>query len=80
MAINWQPIETAPKCGRRILLKYPVDILVNIKVVFGHYELDKLSYTPKPHFTHDLRELCGARATRQNQPNAWSDDANESLS
>ena len=75
MTINWQPIETAPKCGRRILLKYAK----NFPVVFGHWNEDKYSYKPKAYFSNDRERLYGVRETRANQPIAWSDDANESL-
>ena len=80
MTINWQPIETAPKCGRRILLRYAVPLFTGVSTIFGKWEEDKFAYKPKPHFTHDLRELYGAKNTRANQPIAWSDDANESQS
>lgn len=64
---GWQPIETAPKDGTRIMLfcsgKYGA--------VFGHWNKDQYSKKPRPYWTNDKEQLWGVYDTRANQPTHW---------
>lgn len=65
---TWQPIETAPK-DRRILLLCP-----QRGMVMGHFNenlSDRANYKPKPYWTNDKVNLFGVIATRADQPTHW---------
>lgn len=66
----WQPIETAPKDGTRILLLYPNDVYQGI-ITVGQWYADKYSRrTPKPYWNSDL-QLEGVRWHQEYSPIAW---------
>jgi len=66
---EWQPIETAPK-DRRILLLCP-----KRGMVMGKWDKDvshqRRSYVSLPYWTNDQSVLFGVLATRADQPTHW---------
>lgn len=66
-AQQWQPIESAPKDGTRILLFFPNDV----GVISGEWNFERFNANPKPHFTHDQEQRWGVRHMRANQPTHW---------
>lgn len=68
--MNWQPIETAPKNGGRILLGYETGFYEGeITVICGWWTDDKYTSTPLPHWTIDMN--LGIRKTKAIQPKWW---------
>lgn len=61
---NWQPIETAPKDGTRILA------IMYRSVVIAAWDDDRCAKHPKPHFVA-WSEPWGITADRKNQPKYW---------
>ena len=70
--MEWQPIETAPK-DRRVLLYYPVSPYGEHFVVFGRWADERYASCPRPHWSHDMSHLWGARASRAHQPTHWAE-------
>jgi hypothetical protein len=70
--MNWQPIETAPKTGERIMLGFKKSIFTNFYVVFGYWESDKYSKNPRPYWRHDMERISGIGSARINQPDYWA--------
>lgn len=68
---GWQPIETAPK-DRRILLlrKRPYGVMV----VGGHWQDDRFGKNIRPYWGHDLERAFGTIDARKNPPIAWMDE------
>ena len=66
-AQRWQPIESAPRDGTRILLFFPNDV----GVISGEWNFEQFYANPKPHFTHDQEQRWGVRHMRANQPTHW---------
>lgn len=62
----YQPIETAPKDGSRIMLFVPKQ-----GWVFGRWQSDKYSPKPRPYWTNDNEYVWGIRETRNSQPTFW---------
>lgn len=62
--MEWQPISTAPKNQRILLLR-------DRTVVCGAYDVDKYAVNPKPYWSHDLERLNGLRDARANPPTHW---------
>ena len=64
---EWQPIETAPKDGKAILLysdKWP-------RCAAGFWTDDRFSARPKPLWVSDFERLYGLRWQRLTQPTHW---------
>lgn len=61
----WQPIETAPKDGSKMLLWCPAD---GGRVAIGRWDDDRYSRRPRPYWS-----LVGSRTTdsRNRQPTDW---------
>jgi len=66
---GWQPIETAPKDGTRVLLW--VCDFGRWLCVCGSWDNDRHATKPKPYWTHDNARSNGIRDTRANQPTHW---------
>ena len=62
---KWQPIETAPKDGTRILLYRGRD------VVCGKFCDDRFAQRPKGYWEHDQERIWGTRDARANAPSHW---------
>jgi hypothetical protein len=62
----WQPIETAPKDGTRVMLYRPGQ-----DPVFGRWNSDRFASKPKPFWDHDLIRLHGMLDARKNPPTHW---------
>lgn len=65
---EWQPIETAPKHAKRLLLYFPI---YKGFAVFGRWDDDKYAKTPRPYWTHDMVRGYGVHETRKHQPTHW---------
>lgn len=63
---KWQPIETAPKDGTRVLLFRP-----RHGVVCGRWDDDKYAKRVRPYWSNDQERLWGTLETRDNQPTHW---------
>jgi len=66
---GWQPIETAPKDGTRVL--FWVRGFGRWMCVCGSWDIERYATKPKPHWTHDNERSNGIRETRANQPTHW---------
>lgn len=65
--MNWQPIETAPKDGTKIMVYCPK---------FGvsapaHWVTQQFHKKPKPYWSHFGEYLMGIQAIRDDQPTHW---------
>lgn len=63
---EWQPIETAPKDGTRILLLRP-----EREPTCGRWDDEKYANKPEPHWTDDNARLWGRRDTKTRTPTHW---------
>ena len=63
----WQPIETAPKDGRFVLLGYKR----TNDVIVGQWCMEKYHTRPKPYWTNDRERAEGIRRIKSNQPDYW---------
>ncbi len=63
---EWQPIETAPKDGRRIMLFYPPN-----GIVFGRWNEDEWSQRPTPYWSNDTERISGTRYAKRHPPTHW---------
>jgi hypothetical protein len=68
--MEWQPIETAPKDGTRILLYRP-SYFDWARVIGGNWCDEKIAKKPRPYWTHDRECLIGVLEARQHQPTHW---------
>lgn len=66
---DWQPIETAPKDGTRVLLF--INRTYGEKFILGHWDDNKYSKNPRPYWTNDSQSAYGIVVTRENQPTHW---------
>ncbi len=62
---EWQPIETAPRDGTRILL------FVCGRIICGAWRDDKYAKRPRPYWGHDLEAYTGTRNMKNNPPTYW---------
>lgn len=62
---EWQPIETAPRDGRRVLLYW------DGHVVCGNWDEDRYANRPRPYWRHDMERIFGIRALRATPPTHW---------
>lgn len=67
---EWQPIESAPKDGTRILLYYPI-FGRNPHQEFGKWELQKHNNKPAPYWSGDGERLYGVQWYRSFKPTHW---------
>lgn len=68
---QWQPIETAPKDGTRILLYYPARTLFSsATTVFGRWEAEVHAKKPRPYWSSDI-SFIGITAHRESPPTHW---------
>ena len=63
--LEWQPIETAPKDGTRLIL------LRGKGVVCGYWNDDKYIQKSQPYWSHDQERIWGVRDAKTNQPTHW---------
>lgn len=70
--INWQPIETAPKDGTRILLYLFNPYNNSREFQIGKWNEDKYVKKPKPYWSTDREALWGKRVTQQATVTHWS--------
>lgn len=63
--MKWQPIETAPKNERILLLRNGV-------ITCGHFNDDRYAKTPRPYWRHDLEAVYGIRDARAMPPTHWA--------
>ena len=63
----WQPIETAPKDGTRIMVYCP-RLGVNCS---ANWNDDKYARKPRPYWTHMGEYLWGKTMVREDQPTHW---------
>lgn len=67
--MEWQPIETAPTDGTRILLSNPTHPALTLRVVIGYYDPDSYSKRPRPYWSIEgIRSVSGQRLYR---PTHW---------
>jgi hypothetical protein len=66
--IAWQPIESAPKDGTRVLLGWDDD---GSEAVAGNWSVDKYATKPCSYWTNDREHLFGKVHTRLNPPTHW---------
>ena len=64
-AMEWMPIDSAPKDGTKILL------LRETGPVVGLWKEDKYSNKPKPYWDHDKVRLFGIHNARNFPPTHW---------
>lgn len=64
--MNWQPIETAPKDGTRILL-----FVGGSMIVVGQWDSDRNAAKPKPYWDNDLRYVFGKTHARSVPITHW---------
>lgn len=62
--MDWQPIETAPKDGRKILLSFDGSVTV------GYWDINEYNKKPKPFWNHS-EHWRGVAWTRACQPKYW---------
>jgi hypothetical protein len=62
---GWQPIETAPQDGTRILLWRAGH------VICGRFDPDRRAAKPRPYWTHDAEFLLGKLDARATAPTHW---------
>lgn len=65
---NWQPIETAPRDGTRVLLFRHGP---NNQIVCGWWNTDCYAKRPRSYWSHDFERICGTIDARQNPPTHW---------
>jgi len=68
---GWQPIETAPKDGTRILLFFPRFRNGGTYQEFGQWELQPYNKKPNPYWSGDRERGLGVAWYRQHQPSHW---------
>lgn len=68
-AAGWQPIETAPKDGTRVLLRWESGN--HIRVACGDFDMDRYNRKPRPYWSHDLERAFGKIDARINPPKYW---------
>lgn len=69
-AMNWLPIETAPK-DQRILLCYSEEVFNGIHCIMGQWNDDRYSRNPFPRWTSDMSSLLGVVREKRLQPCFW---------
>ena len=67
---KWQPIETAPRDGTRVLL-FRQSHITGAQIVFGRWNDDRFRPRPRPYWTHDLERVWGVTEAREAQPTHW---------
>jgi hypothetical protein len=68
----WQPIETAPKDGTRILAAWPRNHFGIVPISFARWDDDKYAQNPRPYWSACADErVWGKVAVRASQPTHW---------
>jgi hypothetical protein len=67
---TWQPIDSAPKNGTRILLFRPT-AFCTCHIVIGLWNEDTRHDHPKPYWSHDAEHELGTKEARKFQPSHW---------
>lgn len=67
--MGWQPIETAPKDGRDILVMIPEDSALVPDIAY--WDSDKYASNPRPLWSMRKKWLWGVRWCREHQPTHW---------
>lgn len=71
--MNWQPIETAPKDGTRVLLYWAAATLSNQPFfACGRWNDDRYNKKPRPYWDGDMAHN-GKREYQQNPPTLWAE-------
>lgn len=65
--MNWQPMETAPRDGSRVLLFYQ-----KTGGVVGHWNIDRFAKKPAPYWSSDREHITGTRHARAVGPTHWA--------
>lgn len=68
---NWQPIETGPKDGSRVLLYFPPNGNRSERIEAGYWEIQKWHNRPKPYWSGDCERSLGVTWYRLTQPTHW---------
>jgi len=69
---TWQPIETAPRDGSRMLLFFPPpNEYFKTTVEVGRWNDDQYAKRPRPYFTGDMERTFGVSRYRDYQPTHW---------
>jgi hypothetical protein len=68
--MKWQPIETAPKDGTRVILFRPT-ARSWAQIITGKFNLDIYASKMRPYWDTDIAILEGKSATRSNAPTHW---------
>jgi len=68
--MKWEPIETAPKDGTRILTYRPEGHDWS-KVGIGDWDDDKYAKKPRPYWSDQNERILGVLWCRKNQPTHW---------
>ncbi len=63
----WQPIETAPKDGTKVIVFIPG----SGAVCPAWWEVDKYAVRPRPYWTHWGEHVFGVRQVRNKPPTHW---------
>jgi hypothetical protein len=66
----WQPIDSAPKDGTRILLFRPTAFCA-LHIVIGSWNADSRHDHPKAYWSHDAEHELGTKEARKFQPTHW---------
>lgn len=67
---DWQPIETAPKDGTRVLL-YRESRFEWTRIIVGQWDTERFANKPRPYWTHDLERLTGKTEARATTVTHW---------
>ena len=67
--MTWQPIETAPKDGSRVLI-WRGDTY-SAEAVAGYWDDDKYARNPRPYWTGHDHYWRGKRWCREHAPTHW---------
>lgn len=68
--VKWQPIETAPKDGTRVLLFFPV-FGIKPHQEFGQWVTQKHNKKPVPYWSGDCQSIYGMQWYRSFTPSHW---------
>lgn len=67
---KWQPIESAPKDGTRILLGYSTHIFTGVWAVCGEWDDERYTKLRRGYWKHEMH-FAGVLAMRSNPPTHW---------
>lgn len=67
--LQWQPIDTAPQDGTRVLVVYSTKIGPRVEI--GQWTDERHHSRPQPHWTSGLAQIWGVVVARKNPPTHW---------